>query len=143
MHGFDIYATAAAAAGVPLPTDRTIDGVDLVPFVRGERTDEPHRALFWRSGHYRVARIDGWKLQVNERPPGSTWLFDLRSAPTEKTDLAAREPERVAAMRRALDAHDAEQIASAWPSVAEMPVSIDKTLAEPEAKDDESIYWPN
>jgi uncharacterized sulfatase len=132
VQGFDIFATAAAAAGVPLPGDRVIDGVDLVPFVRSEREGEPHRALFWRSGHYRVARIDGWKLQVNERPPGSTWLFDLKNDPTERTNLAEREPERVASMRRALESHDAEQVESLWPS-----------LAEPDAPDDEYIYWPN
>lgn len=143
VHGFDVYATAAAAAGVPLPADRVIDGVDLVPFVRGERSGRPHEALFWRSGHYRVARIGDWKLQVNERPPGTTWLFDLASDPTERTNLAAREPERVAAMRRALDAHDAEQAPSLWPSLLEAAVSIDKTLAEPEAPDDAFIYWPN
>ena len=50
VHGFDIFATAAAAAGAPLPSDRKIDGVDLLPFVRGERAGVPHRALFWRSG---------------------------------------------------------------------------------------------
>jgi uncharacterized sulfatase len=143
VQGFDIFATAAAAAGVPLPGDRAIDGVDLVPFVRGEREGEPHRALFWRSGHYRAARIDGWKLQVNERPPGTTWLFDLENDPTERTNLAEREPERVASMRRALDAHDAEQVGSLWPSLAEIPVNVDQTLAEPDAPDDEFIYWPN
>jgi uncharacterized sulfatase len=143
VHGFDVYATAAAAAGVALPADRVIDGVDLVPFARGEREGVPHRALFWRTGHYRVARIGDWKLQVNERPPGTTWLFDLKSDPTERTNLAAREPERVAEMRRALAAHDAEQVESAWPSLAELPVNVDKTLAEPDAPDDEYIYWPN
>jgi uncharacterized sulfatase len=143
VHGFDIYATAAAAAGVPLPTDREIDGVDLVPFVRGERTGAPHRELFWRSGHYQVVWIDGWKLQVNERPPGRVWLFDLQNDPTERINLAAREPERVAQMRRALAAHDAEQMESAWPSLVEAAVSIDKTLADPDAPDDEYIYWPN
>ena len=143
VHGFDIYATAAAAAGVALPSDRKIDGVDLVPFVRGEREGVPHRELFWRTGHYQAAQIDGWKLQVNERPPGSTWLFDLRRDPTEQTNLAAREPERVAAMRRSLAAHNAEQMDSAWPSLVEAPVNIDKTLAHPDAEDDEYIYWPN
>lgn len=143
VHGFDIFATAAAAAGVPLPGDRTIDGVDLVPFVLGEREGVPHHALFWRSGHYQAARIDGWKLQVNERPPGTTWLFDLESDPTERHDLAAREPERVAAMRRALAAHAAEQLPSAWPSLTESPIAVDKTLAEPDAPDDAYVYWPN
>jgi arylsulfatase A-like enzyme len=143
VHGFDIFATAAAAAGVPLPSDRKIDGVDLLPFVRGERGGVPHRQLFWRTGHYQVALVDGWKLQVNERPPGSTWLFDLNNDPTEQTNLAAREPERVAELRRALAAHDAEQAPSAWPSLTESPINIDKTLAEPDAPDDEYIYWPN
>ncbi len=143
VHGFDIFATAAAAAGAPLPSDRKIDGVDLLPFVRGERDGVPHRALFWRSGHYQVARVDGWKLQVDERPPGSAWLFDLNVDPTEQNNLAAHEPERVATMRRALAEHDAEQMESAWPSLTESPVDVDKTLAEPEAPDDEYIYWPN
>jgi uncharacterized sulfatase len=143
VHGFDVFATAAAAAGVPLPSDRKIDGVDLVPFVRGERAGVPHRELFWRTGHYQVAQIDGWKLQVNERPPGTTWLFDLRSDPTEQTNLAAREPGRVAEMRRALAAHNAEQVESLWPSLTESPINIDKTLAEPDAEGDEYIYWPN
>ncbi len=143
VHGFDIFATAAAAAGVPLPADRKIDGVDLIPFVRGEREGVPHRELFWRTGHYQAALVDGWKLQVNERPPGTTWLFDMRSDPTEQTNLAAREPERVAELRRALAAHNAEQAESAWPSLTESPINIDKTLAEPDAQDDEYIYWPN
>jgi uncharacterized sulfatase len=143
VHGFDVFATAAAAAGVPLPGDRKIDGVDLVPYVRGETPGVPHRALFWRTGHYRVARVDGWKLQVNERPPGTVWLFDLNTDPTERTNLAAREPERVAALRRALAAHDAEQAESLWPSLTENPVNVDKTLAEPDAEDDDYVYWPN
>jgi arylsulfatase A-like enzyme len=143
VQGFDIYATAAAAAGVPVPTDRVIDGVDLVPFVRGEREGVPHRQLFWRTGHYQVALVDGWKLQVNERPPGTTWLFDLDRDPTEQTNLADREPERVAALRRALAAHDAEQAEPAWPSRVEMPVNIDKTLLDADAPGDEYIYWPN
>jgi uncharacterized sulfatase len=143
VQGFDIFATAAAAAGVPLPADRPIDGVDLVPFVLDERTGAPHDRLFWRSGHYQVALVDGWKLQVNGRPPGSTWLFDLRNDPSEQNDLSERQPERVVALREALAAHNAAQSASSWPSLVEMPVNVDKTLLEPDAPDDVYIYWPN
>ncbi|MBD3855878.1 MAG: sulfatase-like hydrolase/transferase [Acidobacteria bacterium] len=146
VHHFDIYATAAAAGGVSLPTDREIDGVDLVPHVRsaakGERTDPPHDTLFWRSGHYQVVLADGWKLQVNDRIDGD-WLFDLNTDPTEQSNLAEREPERVAALRQLLAQHNAEQVEPLWPSVAEMPVNIDKTLVEHDAPDDEYIYWPN
>ena len=142
VHHFDVYATAAAAAGVPLPTDREIDGVDLLPHVKGERTNPPHRKLFWRSGHYQVVIADGWKLQVNDRIDGD-WLFDLNTDPTEQRNLALREPARVAALRQLLAEHNAEQTEPLWPSVAEMPINIDKTLAVPDAPDDEYIYWPN
>jgi arylsulfatase A-like enzyme len=142
VHGFDIYATAAAAANARIPDDRKIDGVDLLPFVMGEKTTAPHDALFWRSGHYRVVRADGWKLQVTARPD-EKWLFDLRSDPTEQHNLADREPERLRAMEQLLAAHDAEQMAPRWPSVAEMPINIDKTAAEADAPDDEYIFWPN
>jgi uncharacterized sulfatase len=142
VHHFDIYATAAAAAGVPLPTDREVDGVDLLPHLEGRRADPPHEALFWRSGHYQVVRASGWKLQLNDRIDGD-WLFDLNTDPTEQKNLADREPERVAALRQLLAEHNAEQAPPLWPSVAEMPVNIDKTLLEHDAPDDEYIYWPN
>jgi len=142
VHHFDLFATAAAAADAPLPDDRAIDGVDLLPYVRGEREGPPHEALFWRSGHYRVVLADGWKLQVSERPD-TTWLFDLERDPTEQVNVAARHPERVAALRRRLAAHDAGQVAPAWPSRVEAPVNIDKSLAVPDAPDDVYVYWPN
>jgi uncharacterized sulfatase len=142
VHHFDLFATAAAAAGVPLPADRKIDGVDLLPFVRGERGGVPHRQLFWRSGHYQVARVDDWKLQLNERA-NATWLFDLNRDPTEQTNLAASQPARVDELRRVLAAHNAEQAEPLWPATGELPVNVDKTLLQADAPEDEFIYWPN
>jgi uncharacterized sulfatase len=142
VHHFDIFATAAAAAGAALPQDRQIDGVDLLPHALGRSRSSPHRELFWRTRHYQVALVDGWKLQVTERPP-ATWLFDLKSDPTEQENLAEQEPERVARLRARLAAHNAQQTEPAWPSVGEFPVNVDKTLLEPDAPDDEYIYWAN
>ena len=42
-----------------------------------------------------------------------------------------------------LAAHNAEQVAPAWPSLLEAPIPIDKDLTVPNAPDDEYIYWPN
>ena len=142
VHGFDIFATAAAAAGVELPGDRVIDGVDLVPHALGEVESPPHERLFWRTGGYQVVQADGWKLQICN-PPGKTWLFDLKSDPTEQRNLAAEEPERVAALEKLLAEHNAEQVEPLWPSAAQSPINIDKTLLEPDAPDDEYIYWFN
>ena len=140
--GFDIFATAAAAAGAPLPADRVIDGVDLVPFASGARAGRPHEALFWRSGHYRVVRGGDWKLQLSERP-AKAWLFDLASDPTERVNLAEREPARVAELTALLDAHDATQSKPLWPSLLEAAVRIDPPLGVEPRPDDEYVYWAN
>src|SRR5262245_33468453 len=47
VSSLDIVATAAAAAGVQLPTNRVYDGFDLIPFLAGEQVAPP-RTLFWR-----------------------------------------------------------------------------------------------
>ena len=142
VHGFDIFATAAAAAGVDLPRDRTIDGVDLVPYVEGVAEGVPHERLFWRTGGYQVVIADGYKLQRSE-PPGKTWLFHLAEDPTEQRNLADAEPDRVASLLELLDEHNAAQAEPLWPSAITSPINIDKTLLDPDAPDDEFIYWFN
>lgn len=137
----DLFATAAAAADAPLPGDRVIDGVDLMTFVDG--ADAPAgRALFWRSGHYRVLLQDGWKLQLSKFPE-RTWLFHLAEDPTERNDLSAADPARVAAMTATLEAIDAEQSDPIWPSLVAPPVYIDKTALDERTLADEYIHWPN
>ena len=140
--GIDIFATAAAAAGAALPSDRVIDGVDLVPFASGARAGRPHEALFWRSGHYRVVRAGDWKLQLSERP-AKAWLFDLANDPTERSNLAEAEPARVAELTLLLDAHDAQQAPPLWPSLLEGAIRIDPPLNAPRSADDEFVYWAN
>lgn len=144
VHHFDIYGTAAAAAaaGAAMPDDRPMDGVDLLPFVLGEAEGDPHEALFWRAGHYQVVLADGWKLQRAERPRRD-WLFHLETDPTEQHDLAAQRPDKVAALGGLLDAHNAEQAEPLWPSLAELPIFIDKHAAEPQQPSDEYVYVPN
>jgi uncharacterized sulfatase len=142
VHHFDLYATAAAAGGASLPTDRKMDGVDLVPHTRGEADGVPHRALFWRSGASQSALVDGWKLNVSD-PPGRAWLFDMQSDPNERVDLSQQRPEKLAELKAALAAHNSEQMPSRWPSEGSFSVNIDKDLSLPDAAEDEYIYWSN
>ena len=148
-HHFDLFATAAAAGGAALPGDRKIDGIDLLPIVKGEANSEAgvvtHEGLFWRSGASQAALVDGWKLNVS-RPRGgqsSKWLFDLRADPTERVDLSETRPDKLAELEAALEAHNAEQASSMWPSTASTGINIDKDLSIPDALDDEYVYWTN
>ena len=140
--GIDIFATAAAAAGAALPSDRVIDGVDLLPFATGAKSGRPHQTLFWRSGHYRVVRAGDWKLQLSERPK-KAWLFDLAKDPTEHANLADAEPARVAELTALLDEHDEQQAPPLWPSLLEGAIRIDPPLGAPQRPDDEYVYWAN
>ena len=142
VHHFDMFATAAAAAGAPLPTDRVMDGIDLLPFATGENTGPTHEALFWRSGASQSALVNGWKLNVSD-PPGRNWLFHLSEDPAEQNDLSAQRPDMLAELQEALAKHNAEQAPPAWPSKIAMPVNIDKDLSQPDAPDDQYIYWSN
>jgi len=66
----DIMPTAVAAAGGTMPTDRPIDGVNLLPYLTGQETKAPHDKLFWRFGSQAAVRIGDWKLTRHEGKPG-------------------------------------------------------------------------
>jgi arylsulfatase A-like enzyme len=138
----DVFATAAAAAGASLPSDRVMDGVDLVKLVRGEPGARAHEALYWRSGHYRSIMAGDWKLQVSERPK-VTWLFDMRADPTERSNVAESQPEKVKELAAILARYDSEMVPPKWPALIEGPIAIDRTLADPRRDEGEFVYWAN
>jgi arylsulfatase A-like enzyme len=139
----DVFATAAAAAGAPLPADRAVDGVDLVKLARGEGQGRPHGAIFWRSGHYRTLLADDWKLQVSERPP-KRWLFDMKADPTERTNLAEARPDKVRELSEILARHEEQMVLPLWPALIEGPIPIDPPLGpEPTPRGAEFVYWAN
>lgn len=138
----DVYATAAAAAGADLPSDRIIDGQNLIALAQMAPDARPERTLYWRSGDYKVLLKGDWKLQVAARP-GKAWLFNLKDDPAEQTNLAERESETLKAMTGALNTMDAAQAKPLWPSLIESPVAIDKPLSAPVTLEDEYVYWAN
>ena len=97
---------------------------------------------FWRSGDYRVVRAGDWKLQVSKHP-GKVWLFNLASDPTERVNLAAREPQRVAQLRKMIEDQNAHMPKKLWPGLLEGAIRIDVPLNAPWNKDQEYIYWTN
>jgi uncharacterized sulfatase len=142
VSNIDILPTVVAAAGGKLPADRVIDGVNLLPFLAASAPRQPARALFWRDGPYRTVQDQGWKLIVSERPK-KDWLFNLAEDPTEKVNLAAKQPEKLAQMRALLTAHHAQMPPPQWPSFIQLPVLIDKTLDQKQTPEDEYTYWYN
>ena len=94
----DVAATANALAG--LPQDPALDGVNLLPYLTGQKTGAPHDVLFWRwAGQFAVRKGD-WKYLLGG---ARQYLFDLGSDPEESHDLLAQHPEMVKSLRLELE----------------------------------------
>ena len=143
VSNIDILPTVLAAAGAKLPTDRVVDGVNLLPFLTkapaGVQADRP---LFWRAGSYRAMQQNGWKLIASEHPK-KNWLFNLREDPTERNNLAGKQTAKLTEMTAQLVAHHAPMPPPLWPSFLELAVEIDKTLDSKNSPEDEYTYWAN
>lgn len=139
----DLLPTLAAAAGVSLPSDLIIDGQNILPEATGEGVIErPNDAIFWSSGTYRVVRAADWKLQHDARQD-KTWLFDLATDPTEQTNLAETQPEKVAELKALITAHYADAVEPLYPHKITSPILIDKTVDQLPTAQDEFVIWPN
>ncbi len=142
VHHFDIYATAAQAAGVTV--EHQIDGVNLLPYARGEGgLTKPHDTLFWRAGEYRTVRHHDWKLAVDPLMD-KTWLFDLATDPSETTNIAEQHPEQVTQMLALLEQHNAEMVPPLWDSAGASPINVDKHKRQQmDPETDTYVYWSN
>ena len=140
----DLMPTFASVAGGKLPAGVEIDGVDLMPYASGTAAggQSPHDAIFWQSAYYKAVRQGDWKLQVTEKP-AKTWLFNLAVDPTEKTNVADQNPDKVAALKKLLADHQATARPPLYPYTTEGAVAVDKTAADKATKDDEYVFWPN
>ena len=105
MIGSDIFVTAVGIAGAKLPTDRILDGGNLLAAIEG-RAVERARPLYWRCviapGPLKTAmRIGDWKILADE-PLTQFELYDLKNDPQEKTELSAAQPVKLEEMKTAL-----------------------------------------
>ncbi|MEM6391911.1 MAG: sulfatase [Planctomycetota bacterium] len=104
----DLFATFVEAAGLELPADTEIDGVSLVPVLRGEAGFE-RGAIFWHYPHYSnqggvpscAVRKGRWKL-AEYFEDGRKTLFDVVGDPGEERDRMDDEPEVAAELHTEL-----------------------------------------
>lgn len=104
----DFYPTILDLAGLPLKPKQHRDGVSLKPVLQ-EKEPLKRDALYWHYPHYSnqggipggAIRIGDWKL-IERYEDGQVHLYHLKEDLGEKQDLAAKYPERVAAMREQL-----------------------------------------
>jgi len=115
----DIFATITALAKVPLNPAVPLDGVNLVPFLTGQKTGAPHEAIYMRMpdlGAFAV-RSDDYKLVIpatNQAPE----LYNLSQDIGELNNLAEERPAVI---------KDLENKGAAWSRQMKSPGSLGST----------------
>ncbi len=109
----DLYPTIVAAAGCPVPPQRALDGVNLLPYLTGKRSGPPHDRLYWRYRGKAAIRLGNWKL-VRNRHGGDWELYDLGRDLGERHNLAARHPELVQRLREEWEKLNAQMVEPHW-----------------------------
>ncbi|MEO1662665.1 MAG: sulfatase [Pseudomonadota bacterium] len=140
----DLMPTLTAVAGVDLPSGVAIDGQNILPLAVGEAAavQRPDDAIYWSSGFYKAVRAGDWKLQIDERQ-NKQWLFNLAQDPTERVELSATQPEKLAELKNLIDQHWQDARSPLFPHAMEWPVRIDKTNTDPFDVSDEYVTWAN
>ena len=100
----DMFPTFADLAGAGPPDG--LDGVSILPTLRGKPDDQPKRAYFyWEAAPQQAARIDHWKA-YRAAPDRPLELYDLARDLGESRDVAGEHPDVAARMAKLLsDAH--------------------------------------
>jgi arylsulfatase A-like enzyme len=119
----DLLPTSLAAAGVPVPADWKLDGVNLLPYLSGMDRGEPHRAAFWRFGPVRAARVGEWKI-VRTWDNSAVELFNLRADPGERQDLSRKQPMRLQDLQAQWSRWNAGLAQALWPMPEPVPAPL-------------------
>ena len=106
-HIIDFLPTFLEIAGASYPEQHNgkkiipLEGISLLPVLKGG-TRKGHEVLCWYWGGSHAARQGNWKL-VWEKTEKRWALYDLEKDRTETTDLSAKHPEKVAALKSAYE----------------------------------------
>jgi len=114
----DVAATAVAVAGQP--ADPILDGVNLMPYVLGEKPGAPHENLFWRWGSQAAVLEHPYKLILLGNR--AKMLFDVTTPGGEnyERNLLTQKPEIAERLHKKL---------TAWSATLQppgLPTSLDK-----------------
>jgi arylsulfatase A-like enzyme len=116
VSAMDIFSTTVELAGGRLPTDRAIDGVNLIPYLTGQKAGQPHDALFFRrlgdggwsirQGDYKLddKTVQRKDLRKSGYAPGlypeGGGFYDVQQDITELKDVSKDFPEKKLAARK-------------------------------------------
>ena len=107
VNGIDWYPTLLELCGIELPKKQKVDGVSLVPLLKGKELQD--RPLYWHYPHYgnqggepsSIIMEGKWKL-IHYHEDGRDELYDLNEDIGEQVNLINKESDQAKEMKKRL-----------------------------------------
>ena len=125
----DVMPTILAAADIDPPTDRKLDGVNLLPLLTQGKPLGP-RKLFWGHGNSLAMRDGTWKMVAGAPGQKQPGLFNLANDLAEQSDIAQQDPARLKEMTAAIEAWEKDTAANASPQPDSPPRGAETQVRE-------------
>lgn len=113
ISALDIFPTVLAAADIKSP--KSLDGINLLPYLSENTSSKPHPVLFWRysDGAGYAVRKDNYKM-IWSGYKQDHLLFDLNTDPYEQTNLVAQQPEKLEELKQEFELWNKQLIPAKW-----------------------------
>ena len=89
----DLLPTFLTATKREVSDELYLDGVDLLPYLKGEKQQSPHDTLFWMTHNQGAVRAGEWKMIFSSAT--DVQLFNLKNDLSEEENVADKYPDIV------------------------------------------------
>jgi arylsulfatase A-like enzyme len=128
MHAVDLYPTFVGLAGVRSDEGKPLDGVDVWAAISQGKPSPRTEVVYDLEPSAAGIRQGDWKLVWHAALPWAAELFNIAEDPYEKADLAAKHPDKVAALQER-----ANELAKVMAPPLIMPAAMKAILKLPPA----------
>jgi len=104
IHMVDMYPTLAGLAGASVIKTKPLDGLNVWPTISEGQRSPRNEVVYNIEPFLAAVRQGDWKLVWKTTLPFTVELFNLEKDPGEKTNLADKNPQKVAELQQRIEA---------------------------------------
>jgi arylsulfatase A-like enzyme len=103
IHVVDMFPTLTGLAGVNVNKGKPLDGLDVWPAISEGKPSPRHEVVYNIEPFRGGVRQDDWKLIWRTPLPSALELYNIAQDPSEKTNLADKNPQKVAELQKRIE----------------------------------------